>query len=940
MFGLIAVLALLTGCASQPALEPEAASERPGTPIAPTPADPAETIQVRREQAIAAYLDYLERYPSSPESLQIRRRLADLMLDSAAELAATTESSAASAMQRGVSRDERLTGAIDIYESLLRQDPQAHTDTELWYQLARAYDENAQPEKAMAIFERLIEDPVRTENRLYADAQFRRGEILFGKGSFQLAENAYRAVVSLGDSVAVFEQATYKLGWSLFKQGRYEDALQVFFSILDRKAPPSGSFSAYMSTLSSAEQEQVSDVLRAIGLCFSYLAGPDSIAAYFNLHEGRTYERRIYQDLAELYERKELFTDAAVTYLALAQRAPQDRRAPRLFVESIRLYRLAGLANKALETQAAFVDGYGLASGFWEHRSVSACPAVLASLQSSLVDLADHYHEQALVTHQEADYREAERWYRAYLAWFNETQRADEMHYQLAELLFEAGQYASAAAEFEHIAYQRAGHAQAAEAGLAAIVAYERLEGRGDHAAVAGESSRKTTSAIRFATTYPNHPKAAAVFSQVGVELLERNQDRTAIQVCETLLQTAKPSSTGLRQAAWSVLAQARYKVGDYANAEQAYREALSLTEPNDPRRDALNKGMAATVYKLAEAQRAEGDERASAALFLRAAKAAPGTSVAVTAEYDAASALLASQQWKDAIKVLEAFRTDYPAHSLQQEATKKLAFAYVGDGRYLDAAAIYRQLGTGAGEDALRRSALVRAAELYEQGSDLPQAIEALALYAREFPRPASEVIEVYWKLAAFEKARGNTVQNRYWLQRVIEAERLAGDVGGVRMRTLAGEGTLELAGYQIESFRRIRLVEPLQASLGKKLSAMRLALNMLEAATGYQIDSVSSAATYQTASLYRELSEALRASERPTGVGSEQMVQYERELEEQATGFEHKAIEIYQAHASRVSEDQSDRWTTLSRKWLYELQPKLAVEEEKRAPAVAAPK
>jgi len=436
LFVLIAVLALPAGCTSQPALESEAASERPGTSVAPTPADPTEAIQLRREQAIAAYLDYLERYPSSPESLQIQRRLADLMLDSAAELAATTETPAASARKRGVSRDERLNGAIDIYESLLRQDPQAHADTELWYQLARAYDEDAQPERAMAIFERLIEDPVRTENRLYADAQFRRGEILFGKGSFGLAENAYRAVVSLGDSVAVFEQATYKLGWSLFKQGRYQDALQVFFSILDRKAPSSGSFSAYMSTLSSAEQEQISDVLRAISLCFSYLAGPDSIAAYFNVHEGRSYERRIYQDLAELYERKELFTDAAVTYLALAQRAPQDRRAPRLFVESIRLYRQAGLVSKVLETQAAFVDGYGPASGFWEHRSARSCPAVLASLQSSVVDLADHYHELALVTHQEVDYREAERWYRAYLAWFNDTQRADEMHYQLAELLF------------------------------------------------------------------------------------------------------------------------------------------------------------------------------------------------------------------------------------------------------------------------------------------------------------------------------------------------------------------------------------------------------------------------------------------------------------------------------------------------------------------------
>ena len=89
LFGLIAVLALLTGCTSQPALESEAASAPPGTSVAPTPADPTEAIQLRREQAIAAYFDYLERYPSSPESLQIKRRLADLMLDSAAELAAT-----------------------------------------------------------------------------------------------------------------------------------------------------------------------------------------------------------------------------------------------------------------------------------------------------------------------------------------------------------------------------------------------------------------------------------------------------------------------------------------------------------------------------------------------------------------------------------------------------------------------------------------------------------------------------------------------------------------------------------------------------------------------------------------------------------------------------------------------------------------------------------
>ena len=90
----MAVLALLAGCTSQPALKSEAPSERPESSGAPTRAYATESIPVRREQAIAAYLDFLERYPSSPERLQIKRRLADLMLDSAAELAAKAETSA------------------------------------------------------------------------------------------------------------------------------------------------------------------------------------------------------------------------------------------------------------------------------------------------------------------------------------------------------------------------------------------------------------------------------------------------------------------------------------------------------------------------------------------------------------------------------------------------------------------------------------------------------------------------------------------------------------------------------------------------------------------------------------------------------------------------------------------------------------------------------
>jgi tetratricopeptide (TPR) repeat protein len=938
--GPIAILLLLTGCASQPGLESTAPSPRlDRPPVAPVRVGPGESIQRRREQAIAAYLNYLERYPASPERPQIERRVADLMLDSAAELAGKGGTSQGTAMPGTAPVSERLSAAIDIYEDLLRQDPQANQDTELLYQLGRAYEENAQPKRAMVIFERLIADNVASDQRLYADAQFRRGEILFGEKSFARAASAYRAVVRLGETVPVFEQALYKLGWSLFKQAKYVEALPFFFSLLDRKVPDHGSFDAYLDSLTSAEQEQVADTLRAISLCFSYLAGADSISAYFSRHGGRSYEQRIYRDLAALYESKELYTDAAVTYLALARRAPLERQASRLFVKSIRLYRQAGLGNKVLETQAALVSGYGLSSAFWKRRSPQACPEILQSLQSSLVDLARHYHQRAVTTRSAADYREAERRYRTYLAWFDDAEQAHEMHYQLAELLFEGGQYIAAATEFERIAYARTGHPQAAEAALSAIVAYTKSNAPSDAADAAIGSTRKTASAIRFAETYSDHPKAAAAFAQAGVELLERNQIGTAIRVCETLLQTAQPSYNALRQVAWSVLGQARFAQGDYAAAEQAYREALRLTKDSDTRRSELEKSVATTVYKQAEIRRTQGDARESALLFMRAAKAAPGTSVAVTAEYDAASALLTLEQWDEAIQVLKRFRATHPAHPLQKEATKKLAFAYHRSGRYSDAATLYLRLGTGPGDEKLRRAALVSAADLYQQGGNPTRAIQALAQYVRDFPRPAVEVIEVYRKLAEFETAQGDAGQHRYWLQKVIEADRSADAARNQRTRTLAAQSALALAEYEVASFRRVRLVEPLQDSLRRKLQAMRQALKMLETVTQYQIGPVNSAATYNIANLYRELSEAIRASERPTGLAPEELAQYERQLNEQAAGFEQKAIEIYQSHSRQMSAGRRDQWTELSLKRLSELQPSQPVEEEKGEPALGPP-
>ena len=213
-----------------------------------------------------------------------------------------------------------------------------------------------------------------------------------------------------------------------------------------------------------------------------------------------------------------------------------------------------------------------------------------------------------------------------------------------------------------------------------------------------------------------------------------------------------------LRQAAWSIQAQAFYERGNYASAASAYREALALATADDPRRPALQQGLAISTYKLAEQTATQGDKRAAVVLYEQAAQLAPDASLRSKAQYDAATALLAQQRWTEAIAMLEQYRRDYPKDPLQGEVTRKLAYARDQSGQYRQAAAEYLRLGKDRQQsDALQREALLRAADLYEQTGAVTQASSTRTLYLERFPQPATAAVDVMQQLADVEGNSGH---------------------------------------------------------------------------------------------------------------------------------------------------------------------------------------
>ena len=870
------------------------------------------------EQAIAAYRAYLARYPHTPEYRAITRRLADLMVEQAANMQAVAPATGQE-VARGASKSMRYyDDAIEIYENLLKEAPEGQARAELLYQLARTLEARGEPRRSMVYLDRLIARYPGVDTRIYADALFRRGELLFGEQDWPAAGQDYRAVVALGESTTAYEASLYKLGWCLFRQERQPDALAVFFTLLDRKLPPGADPDTRLATLTPSEREQITDVFRAISLSFSSMDGVDSVTDYFKRHGSRSYETRIYRNLAEFYSARDLYTEAARTWLALAQNDPDSPLAPRLYLKAMSAYEEAGLEQPLRETRIAFLGYYGPDSGFWARNPRAGFADVWQNLQSSLIQLARQDHARARDTGSDSDFRQAERWYRIWLRSFGDDSNAAEMHYELAKLLYETGRYREAAEEYERSASAWGDQPQAADAGYGAVLA--RLQQR-KHAESGDPAAQDlTATAIRFVETYPGHAAAAAVLAQVGADMLERDELPETIHVSTNILQNPA-AGPALRQTAWTLQAQAHDKLGNYPEAEHAYRQALELAEGNADKHSAITQALAAMFYRQAEQYRAQGNVRTAAALFRQAGRTAPASPIRPKAEYDEAAALLSVGEWDTATRILEQLRIDYPQFPHQEELAQKLAYAYDHSGRYTEAAAEYLRLGSGTGNDALRREALLRAAELYRSHDELDAAVKTLETYHSQFPRPVNEVIGVEQQLADLEQRRGRSARRRYWLQEIIATDRGAGAARSLLTRQLAAGAALELAEVQRADFQRMRLVEPLQKNLARKLQAMKQALASFQAAIDYGITPVTTAATHRIASMYDELSQALLDSEPPGSLGGEQLAKYERLLEQQASVFENKAIAIYTANSERIKAGQGDAWTMKSSKRLNEL-------------------
>jgi len=907
-------VALLGACSSAPkkaaTAEPPTLKALAGREVA---VKPDAGVKVNEETAARAYRDFLAAAPRDPHRQEALRRLGDLEMDRVDSRLSTGEGSGSAADYRD---------AIARYQDFLKTYPTDPGNDRVLYQLARAHELSGDLETSLKTLDLLVQTYPGTRYR--DEAQFRRGEVLFTLRDYAKAEKAYAVTMQAGGSSPFYERSLYMHGWSLFKQGRLEDALKSFFGVLDLKLAGRGNEGELdkLPGLTRADRELVEDTFRVTSIAFANLQGAASIPPYITTPVRREYEFRVYQQLGELYIRQDRVKDAADTFGGFAQRSPAHPEAPVLQARVIDIYARSGFETLALEAKKQYVSHYGVGSEY-QRTNPAGWARSEPLVKTHLEELARHYHASAQKSRKTGDYQEAVRWYRSYLTSFPTDPQAAQNNFLLAELLYEDARYGEAAAEYEKTAYRYPRHEKSADAGYAALLAYAQQEKR----AAAGEASKVQQAAVegalRFAQAFAQDPRGAPVLTNAAEKLYALQDGDRASAVARQVLALQPTAPAAQRRVAWTVVAHTSFEKGAFADAERGYAEVLALTPDKDAARTSLSERLAASIYKQGEAARAQGQMRDAVGHFTRVATAAPLSAVRATAQYDAAAALLALKDWDAAARMLEDFRSRYPKDPLQAEVSSKLAVAYVEKGSWAQAAGEFEKLAAANNDPQLARAGLWQAAEMYEKAGARAPAMRAYERYIKQYPDPLEPALEARYRLARAAKDDGNAARELALMKEVQRADLAAGKARTDRTRYLGGMATLVLARPLVDDYRKVALVEPLKRQLKLKKDRLEAALKAYVSAADYGIAEVATAATFQTAELYRDFGKALMASQRPKGLKKDELEQYNVLLEEQAFPFEEKAIELHEINARRSAGGIYDNWVRDSFSALGQMRP-----------------
>ncbi|MFT6113474.1 MAG: tetratricopeptide (TPR) repeat protein [Oleispira sp.] len=850
--------------------------------------------------------------------------------------------------------------AIASYRDILEKYPNSPDNVEVLYQLAKAYDMEGQTQNALKMLERLVDRHPYYTNM--AEVYFRIGDIYFNSARYHKAELAYFQTTQRQEE-KLNNNAHYMLAWSFYKQGIYQKSLHHFALVLDQllmaKDPVATlnnvekslvndtlhSMSLALINLGGAEAIQdivllnnktyVWQLYRELAQFYLekslYNDSAATYASYIERYPNNSYSNQFHQDMIQVYVK------GAFPKLVLEEK----ERYSNLYGPRSQYFSQHQDQHDNILKQ---LQGYYIELASHYH-SVGQQALNKSKQRSKNAPKEDH-----LIELSQKSLAQATQFYGLYLTHFNSQKDSEEIRFKKAEAHFENTQFALAAHDYDVVGYgennrnrktstysQKSGYTLANKAAYANIVAHQKhLDTLKEGPEVTAWRTETLTSLLKFASTFHNDERSVSVLTNASQTLFALNEYDQAIKIATELVNKAGPKNQQLKKTAYGIIAQSYFKKAHYQLAQTHYIAQRKLTQKNSAEYKDISQPLAAATYKQAELWQdeawlpqgtqslttAQRTQKAIATL-LSLKQLAPNTHIRIIAQYDASSLMLVNKQWDNALVELKDLKATFPKHELAAEFPRKIAFAYENKQDWPQALVAYQYLMANDPSDPVRQEALFIAAGLAEKTNNNDQAIEYYRDYAHKYEKPFDNRMEARFHLASlYEKKKDNNKQ-LFWLRRVIEGDAKGGADRTERSQWLGAWANAKYGDYFAWEFYRRSLRAPIDKSIARKNSYLTDANKRYTMAADYGMLEFVSMANVKMADLYEKFSQELLTAPIPKEASAEEKALYTQIFSQQAAPFTELAQTIHHNNIELGWQGHFNTWIEKSFSAMRRLSP-----------------
>lgn len=788
-----------------------------------------------------------------------------------------------------------LQNAQKLLEQTLKDYPNAKTNDQSLYQLARLSDQLGEQEKSLAALREIVQKYPRSAH--FAEAEFRIGEFEFMGANYLPAEAAYSSAILSTGSDEFYERALFKRGWARYKQGLFSEAADDYIAALDKHQ-----FAEYDS-LKQSEKDQYNEYFRGLGLNLANLQNTQELQTYLSSKVDEKYIFASYDAVTQIYLEQERYSDAAEATEQFIKNYPNSSEQPYAQLKALEIWQSGKFKQRFAETLASVYAKYNQKSTYWAtHRDAKIQEKFFNSLREHILNAATNSQDEYLASHNPKDLENAKLWYSRYLENYSGFARQDKVYGMYAELLVDAGTTSDALKYFELAAYD-GDIILDKEAAYATITETSNLFSQNpSNSALLKKHIHYVLLSGQLYQGEVRYQKSVLHAQQLA---LNNNMAQESILLANSLPDSANDQ---LLYDASVMKSLAYIQLEMYRDAETILNDLIKLNKRTSDQQQ-LTNNLALAIYKQAENYTKQGQNDAAIQEYARISKRAPTSEIAPKGLYEAILISMKTEKWSSAISLIQDFQQLYPKNDLNKDATRQLSIAYLNAGDSIKAAQAFEKMSTQEENQDAKMASLWKAAEIYESKGNTDNAIKAYVSYAEAYPRPYPQYIESMYKLTQLFNTSNQQDKVVVWQEKISSADKLASkDLKSARTNFIVATSALANATRMQRKFESVKLAEPLAETLKNKKKLMQDAIAAYGQVSAYNEASSITQATFEIATIYQHFSSALLSSERPKSLKGEELEQYNILLEDQAFPFEEKAIEFFELNLAHTKENISN--------------------------------